>query len=67
MLVRDFKPLGWVQGDGQILKVRLDSWHGEDSVKRQKVLLQCRDHQYGRRSPQRGMVTGIVLLAMRER
>jgi hypothetical protein len=32
--VRDFEPLGRVQDDGQILKVCLDSGHGEDSVDR---------------------------------
>ena len=39
MLVRDFESLGRVEGDGQILKVRLDSGHGEDSVDRLEGLV----------------------------
>jgi hypothetical protein len=34
VLVRDFEPLGRIEGDGQILKVRLDSGHGVDRVVR---------------------------------
>ncbi|WP_242540076.1 hypothetical protein [Trinickia mobilis] len=34
MLVRDFEPLVRVEGDRQILKVRLAGGHGEDSVDR---------------------------------